>query len=33
MSRADFQWDDPLLINQQLSGEECIVRDATRSFA
>jgi hypothetical protein len=27
MSRADFQWGDPLLINQQLSSGECIVRD------
>jgi glutaryl-CoA dehydrogenase len=33
VSRADFQWDDPLLINQQLSDEEGSVRDAARRFA
>jgi glutaryl-CoA dehydrogenase len=33
MSRAEFQWDDPLRIDQQLSQDERLVRDAARSFA
>jgi glutaryl-CoA dehydrogenase len=33
MTQAAFQWDDPLLLDQQLSSDERIVRDAARSFA
>jgi len=28
-----FQWDDPLLLDDQLSGEERLVRDAARAYA
>jgi len=31
--KASFQWDDPLLLEQQLSDEERMVRDAARSYA
>ena len=31
MSKAAFQWDDPLLINSQLSDEERMVRDAAQA--
>ena len=28
--KASFQWDDPLLLNQQLTDDERQVRDAAR---
>ncbi|ANB72212.1 acyl-CoA dehydrogenase [Paraburkholderia phytofirmans OLGA172] len=31
-NNATFQWDDPLLLNQQLSDEERMVRDSARSY-
>jgi glutaryl-CoA dehydrogenase len=31
-SRAQFAWDDPLLLSDQLSGEERMVRDAARDY-
>jgi glutaryl-CoA dehydrogenase len=31
-TRARFQWDDPLLLNEQLSSEERQVRDAAHSY-
>ncbi|MBX5453738.1 MAG: acyl-CoA dehydrogenase [Acidobacteriia bacterium] len=31
-SRASFQWDDPLLLEQQLNEEERAIRDAARSY-
>ena len=31
-SRAKFAWDDPLLLNDQLSEEERMVRDAARAY-
>ncbi|HEY3598615.1 MAG TPA: acyl-CoA dehydrogenase [Paraburkholderia sp.] len=30
---AQFHWEDPLLLNQQLTDEERMVRDATRAYA
>jgi glutaryl-CoA dehydrogenase len=33
MSAASFRWDDPLLLEAQLSGEERLVRDAARDYA
>src|SRR3954471_3960966 len=30
--KAAFQWDDPLLLEQQISGEERAVRDAARAY-
>lgn len=33
MTQTAFQWDDPLLLDQQLSTDEQIVRDAARGFA
>lgn len=27
-----FQWDDPLLLNLQLTGEEHLIRDAARHY-
>jgi len=30
---ASFQWDDPFLIEEQLSGEERMVRDTARQYA
>jgi glutaryl-CoA dehydrogenase len=33
MSDASFHWDDPLLLEQQLTGEERLVRDAAREYA
>lgn len=32
MSKAAFQWDDPLLLNAQLSDEERMVRDAAQAY-
>jgi glutaryl-CoA dehydrogenase len=31
-TKASFQWDDPLLLDAQLSDEERMVRDAARSY-
>jgi glutaryl-CoA dehydrogenase len=33
MARGDFRWDDPLLLEEQLSDEEKMVRDAARDYA
>ncbi|CAI8827931.1 MULTISPECIES: acyl-CoA dehydrogenase [Burkholderia] len=33
MSAATFHWDDPLLLNQQLTEEERMVRDAAHAYA
>src|SRR3984885_1846341 len=33
MARGDFRWDDPLLLDEQLSDEEKMVRDAARDYA
>jgi glutaryl-CoA dehydrogenase len=33
MSNPKFQWDDPLLLDQQLSSEERMVRDAAAAYA
>jgi len=30
--KADFQWDDPLLLDQQLSEDERLVRDAAHDY-
>jgi glutaryl-CoA dehydrogenase len=32
-AKASFQWDDPLLLEQQLSDDERMVRDAARAYA
>ncbi|MCZ6711362.1 MAG: acyl-CoA dehydrogenase [Gammaproteobacteria bacterium] len=32
-TRAPFVWDDPLLLNDQLSEEERMIRDTTRDYA
>ena len=32
MSKPTFQWNDPLLLNDQLTGEERMIRDAARKF-
>ncbi|MCW7541050.1 acyl-CoA dehydrogenase [Aquabacterium sp. A7-Y] len=32
MAQASFQWDDPLLLDQQLSEDERMVRDAARAY-
>ena len=31
-SKASFHWDDPLLLDQQLSEDERAVRDAARAY-
>ena len=31
--KASFNWEDPLLLDQQLSEEERMVRDSARQFA
>jgi glutaryl-CoA dehydrogenase len=31
-SEAPFQWEDPLLLDEELSGEERLVRDSARSY-
>src|SRR5581483_6876354 len=31
-SRAEFKWDDPLLLEDQLSEEERLVRDSARQY-
>ncbi len=33
MAAADFHWDDPLLLDQQLAEDERMVRDAARAYA
>jgi glutaryl-CoA dehydrogenase len=33
MSKAQFQWDDPFLMSDQLSDEERAIRDAARDYA
>ena len=33
MARASFHWDDPLLLEEQLTMEEKMVRDAAREYA
>ncbi len=33
MARASFRWDDPLLLEDQLTDEERMVRDAARDYA
>jgi glutaryl-CoA dehydrogenase len=33
MARASFHWDDPLLLEAQLTPEEIMVRDAARQYA
>src|SRR5512143_4346888 len=32
-AKASFQWDDPLLLENQLSDDERMVRDAARAYA
>ena len=31
-SKAELHWDDPLLLSQQLSDEERMVRDAAHAY-
>ncbi len=31
-SRAPFHWEDPLLLDEQLSEEERMIRDAARAY-
>ncbi|MFZ1363584.1 MAG: acyl-CoA dehydrogenase family protein, partial [Brachymonas denitrificans] len=31
-TRTAFQWDDPLLLDQQLTDEERMVRDAAAAY-
>ena len=33
MTRVNFQWDDPLLLEAQLTPEEIMVRDSARVYA
>ncbi|HLW23502.1 MAG TPA: acyl-CoA dehydrogenase [Steroidobacteraceae bacterium] len=33
MARVEFHWDDPLLLDEQLSMDEKMVRDAARDYA
>jgi len=32
-ARASFQWDDPLLLDQQLSDDERMVRDSAAAYS
>ncbi|MFQ5534741.1 MAG: acyl-CoA dehydrogenase [Sphingomonadales bacterium] len=32
MKTAPFQWEDPLLLDSQLTGEERLIRDSTRGY-
>jgi glutaryl-CoA dehydrogenase len=32
-AKARFHWDDPLLLDQQLSDEERMVRDAAHAYS
>src|SRR3954453_19301255 len=31
--RASFQWDDPLLLEEQLTDDERMIRDTARAYA
>ena len=33
MSEQTFHWDDPLLLDEQLTGEERAIQDAARAYA
>ena len=33
MARTSFHWDDPLLLEAQLTSEEIMIRDAARVYA
>ncbi len=33
MVRGSFHWDDPLLLDEQLTDEEKMIRDAARDYA
>ena len=33
MAREQFHWDDPLLLDTQLTDEEKMIRDAARDYA
>lgn len=33
MAREQFHWDDPLLLDTQLTAEEKMIRDAARDYA
>ena len=33
MAEARFNWEDPLLLDQQLSDEERMIRDAANAYA
>src|SRR5271170_4991389 len=33
MARASFHWDDPLLLEEQLTMDERMLRDAAREYA
>ena len=32
-AKAVFQWDDPLLLDQQLTEDERMIRDSARAYA
>ena len=32
MAKATFKWDDPFLLDEQLSSEERMVRDSARDY-
>ncbi len=32
MAKAQFQWDDPILFDEQLTDEERMIRDAARNY-
>ena len=32
MTKAAFHWDDPLLLNSQLTDDERMIRDAANSY-
>ncbi|HLB07419.1 MAG TPA: acyl-CoA dehydrogenase, partial [Alphaproteobacteria bacterium] len=33
LSSSNFRWDDPLLVEEQLTEEERLVRDSARAYA
>ena len=33
MTDASFSWEDPLLLNEQLTEEECLVHDMVQRFS
>jgi len=33
MAKASFDWSDPLLLEEQLTDEECLIRDTAREYA